>query len=310
MEPFRHNAVVAAEGQDYGPNGIPPTRTIRLMSPGALRTLGTPLLVGRDFRWEELHNQRNVAMVSESFARAEWSTVEGAVGKRVRIGTSQTWQEVIAVVADVYNDGADRPAPPMVYWPARSHDYVAGTLLPRSVNFSMRSERAGTEAFVREIQQAVAEVMPGLPVFQIRTLREVYDLSMARTAFSLVLLGIAGAMALLLGLVGIYGVLAYAVMQRQREVGIRLALGAQPGNVKALFVYRGMMLSGIGIAIGVVVAVGITRWMSSLLFGVTPVDAATFAAAASVLVIAALAASYVPARRAAAVDPVVTLTAQ
>ena len=86
----------------------------RLMSPGALQTLGTPLLVGRDFTWEELYNQRNVAMVSESFARTEWSTVEGAIGKRVLVGTSQTWQEVIGVVADVYDDGADRPAPLIV----------------------------------------------------------------------------------------------------------------------------------------------------------------------------------------------------
>jgi putative ABC transport system permease protein len=107
-----------------------------------------------------------------------------------------------------------------------------------------------------------------------------------------------------------YGVLAYAVIQRQREVGIRLALGAQPGNVKGMFVYRGMILSAVGIAIGAAVAAGITRWMSSLLFGVTPVDAPTFAAAAGVLVIAALAASYLPARRAAAVDPVRTLTGQ
>jgi putative ABC transport system permease protein len=309
MEPFRQSAVVAAEGQDYGPNGIPPTRTIRLISPGALRTLGTVLLAGRDFTWEELHSQRNVALVSESFARTEWSTVEGAIGKRLRVGTSQAWQEVIGVVENVYNDGADRPAPLMVYWPARSHEYVAGALVPRSVNFSLRSERAGTEALVREIRQAVAEVMPGLPVFQTRTLREVYDESMAGTAFSLVLLGIAGAMALLLGVVGLYGVLAYAVMQRQREVGIRLALGAQPGTVTGMFVYRGMKLSGVGIAIGTVVAAGVTRWMSSLLFGVTPVDAVTFAAAASVLVVAALAASYIPARRAAALDPVRTLTA-
>jgi predicted permease len=309
-EPLALDAIVAAEGKEYGSKGIPPIRTIKILSPGALQTLGTPLLVGRDFTWEELHNQRNVAMVSESFARGEWSTVEGAIGKRVLVGTSQTWQEVIGVVADVYDDGADRPAPPIVYWPARLQDYVAGTLLPRSVNFVMRSERTGTEGFVREIRQAVADVMPGLPVFQIRTLREVYDQSMARTSFSLVMLGIAGGMALLLGIVGIYGVLAYAVIQRQREVGIRLALGAQPGNVKGMFVYRGMMLSGIGIAIGVAVAAGITRWMSSLLFGVAPVDAATFAAAASVLVIAALAASYIPARRAAAVDPVQTLTAQ
>jgi putative ABC transport system permease protein len=310
MEPFRINAIVAAEGQDYGPKGIPPTRTIRIVSPGALQTLGTPLLVGRDFTWEEIFNQRNVAMVSESFARGEWSTVEGAIGKRVLVGTSQTWQEVIGVVADVYDDGADRPAPLIIYWPARLQDFVAGTLLPRSVNFVMRSERTGTDEFVQDIRQAVVEVLPGLPVFQVRTLREVYDQSMAPTSFSLILLGIAGGMALLLGIVGIYGVLAYAVMQRRREVGIRLALGAQSGSVKRLFVYRGMVLSGVGIAIGIAVAAGITRWMSSLLYGVTPVDAVTFAAAATVLTLAALAASYLPAHRAAAVDPVETLTGQ
>jgi predicted permease len=304
------NAIVAAEGKEYGSKGIPPTRTIKLISPGALKTLGIPLLVGRDFTWEELHNQRNVAMVSESFARGEWSTVEGAIGKRVLVGTSQTWQEVIAVVADVYDNGADRPAPLTVYWPARLQDFVAGPLLRRSLHFLMRSDRTGSEGFVQDIRQGVAELMPGLPVFEIRTLSEVYDQSMAPTSFSLVLLAIAGAMALSLGIVGIYGVLAYAVTQRQREVGIRLALGAQPGAVKGLFVYRGMMLSAIGITIGAAAAAGITRWMSSLLFGVTPVDAATFATAASVLVIAALAASYLPARRAAAIDPVETLAGQ
>jgi predicted lysophospholipase L1 biosynthesis ABC-type transport system permease subunit len=268
------------------------------------------LLVGRDFTWEELDNQRNVAMVSESFARGEWSTVKGAIGKRVLIGTSQTWQEVIAVVADVHDDGTNKPAPDMIYWPARVQDFVAGTIVPRSVNFSMRSNRTGTEAFVQEIRQAVGEAMPGLPVFQVRSLREVYDQSMAPTSFSLILLAIAGGMALLLGIVGIYGVLAYAVMQRRREVGIRLALGAQSGNVKRLFVYRGLLLAGVGIAIGAAVAAGITRWMSALLYGVTPVDAITFATAAIVLTLAALAASYLPAHRAAGVDPVETLSGQ
>jgi ABC-type antimicrobial peptide transport system permease subunit len=133
---------------------------------------------------------------------------------------------------------------------------------------------------------------------------------MARTSFSLVLLGIAGAMALLLGIVGIYGVLAYAVTQRRREVGIRVALGAAPRTVKRMFVYRGMILAGVGIAVGAALAAGLTRLMSSLLFGVTPVDAITFAAAAAVLVVASLAASYIPARRAAAVDPVETLRGQ
>ena len=304
------NAIVAAEGQDYGTTGIPPTRTIKFMSPELLQTLGTPLLAGRDFTWAELYNQRNVALVSEGFARAAWNTVEGAIGKRVLVGTSETWQDVIGVVADVYYLGADQEAPPTVYWPARLQDFVAGTALPRAVDFVMRSDRTGTESFVREIQDAVAEVVPGVPVFQVRTLREVYDQSMARTSFSLVMLGIAGGMALLLGIVGIYGVLAYAVTQRRREVGIRIALGAQPQVVKGMFVYRGMMLAAVGIALGLAGAAGSTRLMSSLLFGVTPVDAATFAAAAGVLVVAALTASYVPARRAAAVDPVETLRGQ
>jgi predicted permease len=309
MEPLGSSGPVAAEGHEYGPKEVPPSRTIKIMSPGALQTFGTPLLVGRDFTWEELYNQRNVVMVSESFARGEWGTVEGAVRKRVRFSTSQTWQAVIGVVADVYDDGADRPAPLMVYWPARSQEFV-GTSVPRSVNFVMRSERTGTEAFVRDIRQAVAEVMPNLPVFQIRTLREVYDQSMARTSFSLVLLGIAGAMALLLGIVGIYGVLAYAVTRSRREVGIRVALGAAPRTVTRMFVHRGMILSSVGIAVGAAVAAGLTRLISSLLFGVTPLDAATFVAASAILVVAALAASYIPARRAAAVDPVETLRGQ
>ena len=138
----------------------------------------------------------------------------------------------------------------------------------------------------------------------------VYEISMARTSFSLVLLGIAGAMALLLGIVGVYGALAYAIMQREREVGIRLALGAQPRRVKQMFVYRGMILSGAGIAFGASAAAGLTRLMSSLLFGVKPVDTATFASAAGMLALAVLAASYIPARRAAAVDPVETLRGQ
>jgi ABC-type antimicrobial peptide transport system permease subunit len=176
--------------------------------------------------------------------------------------------------------------------------------------FAIRSSRTSTESFIHEIRQAVSAVNADLPIAQVRPLSEVYDQSMARTSLTLVMLGIAGAMALLLGIVGIYGVLAYAVAQRQREVGIRLALGAEPGAVKRMFVSQGMMIAGIGIAVGGAVAAGLTRSMSSLLFGVTPVDAATFASAAGVLVVAALAASYIPARRAAAVDPVETLRAQ
>jgi ABC-type antimicrobial peptide transport system permease subunit len=134
--------------------------------------------------------------------------------------------------------------------------------------------------------------------------------SMARSSFSLALLGIAGATALLLSVVGIYGVLAYAVTQRRREVGIRVALGAAPRSVKRMFVYRGLILSGIGIVVGAIAAAALTRLMSSVLFGVTPVDPVTFVAAAAFLAGAALLASYIPARRAATIDPMQTLRAE
>jgi predicted permease len=303
------SVIVAAQDKTYAVGELPPTRNVKMISPGLFRTLETRLIAGRDMDWTELYNQRNVALVSESFARETWNTVEGAIGKRIKLGTTGSWQEVIGVVADIHDNGADQQPPPIVYWPAREQQMI-GTALPASVAFTLRSNRTGTESFLSDIRQAMSAVDPNLPLASVNTVAAVYEISMARTSFSLVLLGIASAMALLLGIVGIYGVLAYAVAGRQREVGIRLALGAQPHAVKQMFVYRGMIVSGAGIALGAAVAAGLTRLMSSLLFGVTPVDAATFGAAAAVLLVAALIASYVPARRAAAIDPVETLRGQ
>jgi ABC-type antimicrobial peptide transport system permease subunit len=184
-----------------------------------------------------------------------------------------------------------------------------GTYLPATVYFVLRTERAGTESLLAEIRRAVAEVAPDLPLAAVGTLEQHYrdHPSMARSSFSLALLAIAGATALLLCLVGIYGVLAYAVTQRRREVGIRVALGAAPGSVKRMFVYRGWMLSGAGILLGASAAAALTRLLSSLLFGVTPLDAATFAAAAAFLAASAFLASYIPARRAATIDAMQTL---
>ena len=307
------NAIVAVEDETYESGALPPTRRIMAIAPGLLRTLGTPLLAGRDFEWAELHDQRNVALVSERFARESWDSVEAALGKRLRVGTDGPWQEVLGVVGDVYHDGVDREPPATVYWPAREHPYIAGgTYLSRSVAFALRSERTGTDSMLADIRRAVNQVTPDLPIVQVSTLAQIYrdHPSMARSSFSLALLGIAGAMALLLSLVGIYGVLTYAVTQRQREVGIRVALGAAPRTVKSMFVHRAMILAGIGIVIGAVAAAGLTRLMSSLLFGVTPLDAATFALSAAFLAVAAFLASYMPARRAATIDPMETLRAE
>ncbi len=164
--------------------------------------------------------------------------------------------------------------------------------------------------FLNEVQQAVWSVNGNLPVASPQTMEEIYDASMARTSFTLVMLAIAGAMALLLGIVGIYGVIAYAVAQRRREIGIRLALGAQRRELRWMFVRSALLLTGVGVALGVVAAAGLTQLMKSLLFGISPIDPLTYTAVVAVLGGVAVVASYLPARRAAAVNPVEALRAE
>jgi ABC-type antimicrobial peptide transport system permease subunit len=183
-------------------------------------------------------------------------------------------------------------------------------VLSRRVAFVIRSERTGTDRLVNQAREAVWSVNANLPLAQVRTLGEVYDQSMARTSFTLVMLAIAGSMALLLGVSGLYGVISYAVSQRRREIGIRLALGAQAPAILGLFVRRGLMLAGVGIAVGLGSAAAFTGLMRSLLFGIGPLDPITFTAMPVVLATAALLASYLPARRAVAVDPVETMRAE
>ena len=173
----------------------------------------------------------------------------------------------------------------------------------------IRTERAGTQSLLDEVRAAVWSVNSSLPLAQVVTQDDVYQQSMSPTSFTLVMLAIAGTMALLLGIAGVYGVIAYAVTQRRREIGIRIALGAQAGDIRRLFVRRGLMLGIIGLAAGLGGALGFTSWMESLVFGISPRDPLTFAVMPVLLVSAALLASYLPARRAATIDPVETMRA-
>ena len=165
------------------------------------------------------------------------------------------------------------------------------------MTFAIRTPRAGSEALLNEIKQAIWVVNASLPLGSVRTMQEAYDKSMARTSFTLVMLSIAASAALVLGLVGIYGVIAYTVSQRTREIGIRLALGARQGDVKRMFVRSGLGLVAAGIVAGLAAAAALTQAMASVLFGVDPLDPVTFASVPLVLLTAALVASYVPARR-------------
>lgn len=178
------------------------------------------------------------------------------------------------------------------------------TFVQRRAVFAIRSSRAGSQSFLTEIRKAVWSVNPDVPLASIRTLEEVYRGSMARSSFTLVMLAIAGGMALLLGIVGIYGVISYSVSQRTREMGIRIALGAQQNVLTAMVVRHGVLLAGIGVAMGLVAAAAVTRIMSSMLFEIRPVDPVTYGAVSIGLLAAAAAASYLPAHRASAVNPV------
>ncbi len=289
-----------------------PLRLYEYVSPGFFHTAGTRLITGRDLTWNDVYGLRPVVMISENLARELFGTPSAAIGKRIREFESMPWHEVIGVVQDVRENGVQQPAPAIVYWdPIMSYLFGRKEVdAVRTVTFIVRTDRAGTQAFLNQVRQAVWTVNSSLPVASTRTMQSVYDQSLARTSFTLLMLGIAGAMALLLGVIGIYGVISYAVSERRREIGIRLAVGAAPGELKKMFVGSGLKLAGAGAAIGLVTAVALTRLMKSLLFGISPLDPPTYAGVAVFLAVAAVLASYVPARRAARVDPVEALRAE
>jgi len=280
---------------------LPPARRCFWVSPSFFETMGIPLVAGRDLTWNDILSKRPVAVVSENLAREYWQNPSDALGKQIG-GSPKDWRQIVGVVGNVHDDGTSQEAPATVYWPITDSDGFLG-----SPAFALRSTRAGTESLMNEVRQAVSSVDSDLPLYQIHTLDYYYSKSIARTSFTLVMLALAGAMALLLGIVGLYGVIAYSVSQRTHEIGIRMALGAQKRDVLNLVMKGGMSLTVIGVGVGVAGAMALTRFLSSLLYGVKPTDPLTFVVVSLVLIGVALLACYVPARRATKADPIVAL---
>ena len=302
---------VMAADHTYREGELPPIRNFHFVAPGYFATMGTPLVVGRDLTWDDTYQARPVAIISENFAKEYWGSAANALGKKVRVGTTDDWREVIAVSGDIYDDGVSRPAPTSVYWPINVRNFEGQPKqVRRGLDFVVRSDRAGSAAFMSQVQQAVWSVNPDLPLADATTLGRLYTKSMARTSFTLVMLCVAGSMALLLGVIGIYGVISYAVSQRTREIGIRMALGAERRSLTAMFVRQGLVLTGIGIVCGVVVAFAAMRLMASLLYHVSPMDPWTYSAATIAIALVAWLASYLPSRRAAGVNPVNALRSE
>lgn len=308
MDGSRSQDPIYAEDKTYREGTIPPLRRYRWIAPGYFATMGERLLAGRDLTWTETYNCRPVALVTENAARDLWGSPQAAIGKRIRTNKKDDWHEVIGVVANEYTDGVDKKPPSIVYWPLLQKNFEGDAVqVQRSISFVIRTPRANTASFQNQLGSAIWSVNASIPLANMETIETLYERSLARTSFTLTLLGIAGGMALLLGIVGIYGVISYSVSQRTREIGIRLALGAPLRDVIRLFVRSGLLLSTIGCACGIAAALLLTRLMESLLFSVSPSDPLTYCAMSAALIVAAALASYLPARKAIKVDPVEAL---
>jgi putative ABC transport system permease protein len=292
------------------------TRRHKWIGEGYFETMGTRILAGRTFTWQDIHDRIPAVVVSEGLAREYWGGVEAALGKRVSVRPDPVrWNEVVGVVADVREDGVDQDPPLMVYWPQVTLAFWEGSApdqvtVWRYAGYALRTDRMSTPGFLKEVREAIWSVNPNLPLMSAGPLSDFMARSVARRTFALRLLTLAALAALLLGTVGVYGVLSYGVSQRSREMGMRLALGAGRGDVVRMVVRHGAALAGAGIVLGLVLALGFTRLMTSLLFGVSPADPATMAIVAGGLLGVALTASYLPARKAARVDPMVAVRSE
>ena len=302
---------VWAQDHSYSADAMPPLREFVFTAPGMLQTLGIPLVTGRDFTWDDIFQKRPVGMVSETMAREMWGSPSRAIGKHIRVSTKDDWREVVAVVRDVHHDGMNKDAPPVAYWPTSLEHFESEMVsVRRFVVFAIRTPRAGSDSLMNDVRRAVWSVDANLPLTDIHTQDYYFQKSISRTSFTLVMLGIAAGIALLLGIVGLYGVIAYSASQRTREIGIRIALGAQRNTITKMFVRQGLLLAGVGIGCGLLLAFVATRLLKSLLFHVNPADPVTYLLAIVALCGAAALASYIPSRRTAAVNPVEALRAE
>jgi len=290
------------------PDEQPPCVGTAQVTPGFFDALGIPVR-GEVPTWSDMERRSGGVVVTRALADRLWPGVD-ALGKGIRgNGWGEPFYRVVGVADDFRSDGLDRPPLQAVFFPMLPLEGANLWSPPHSMSLAVKTTLARPEELTGAIRRVLADLDATVPLASVRTMEEVVERSptVARASFTMLLLGIAGGMALLLSGVGLYGVIAYSVGQRRTEIGVRVAVGAGAGEVVRMVVRRSLMLSIIGVALGLVAALAVTRVMRSLLFGVTPTDPLALVAAAVLLVLLSLVASLVPARRAVSVDPVEAL---
>ena len=251
-----------------------------------------------------MHAPREV-IVSEAFAQKYWTATE-AVGKRIRMNPLDPWSTIVGIVGSTHDAGLAKPAVAEVYNPFVSTAANGKPWSPRDVAFVVRT--SGNAADVSAgVRSAVRSVAPALPVYRLIPLSSLLQDAEARTTFTVLLLSIAAVVALVIGTMGIYGVVTFIVALRTREIGVRLALGAQPADVRRMVVRRALVDAMIGVTVGVAGAMALTHELSTLLYSVKPTDPVSLLSAGALLLLTALVASWIPARRAARLDPAMAL---
>jgi putative ABC transport system permease protein len=296
------NSTSAYSMEDFPvpPDEVPPLLGTRFVSPGYFQAMGIPVIEGRAF--DRLDLSRREVVVSRSLAERFWKG-KSPIGKRLTAGMTAEpmWYTIAGVVGDVHDRGLEEKPAESIYFPMVRLD-PQEEWAPRSF-FVVVKGQVDPAALVAPVRGVIRELDPNLPLSRVGPMREMVARSMARTSFTMLLLVIAALVALLLGAVGIYGVISYVVGQRKREIGVRMALGAQKRDISRMVLREGLAVTLTGIAIGLAFALAVTRLMIALLYGVTPSDPATFVAVPVLLAGVSLFASWMPARRAAAVDP-------
>jgi len=300
---------VFVEDQPPGPGVNPPCVPVNTVSPGFFDAMGIRVR-GRTPTWSDVESGSGAVVVSKTLAQRFWPG-EDPIGKGLRgNGWERPFYRVVGVTEDVRYNGLDKPPAEMVYFPLVPMEGAPLWSPQRSVTLVVKSTSAHPEQLAATVRRALADIDSDIPLANIRTMNDVVAKSTARTSLTMLLLAIAGGMALVLAGVGLYGVISYIVSRRTREIGIRVALGAQVAEVIRNVTLQSLRLALLGTAAGVIGALLLTRIIRSMLFEVSPTDPIVLAGVSLVLVAVALAASYIPARRAARIDPVIALRAE
>jgi predicted permease len=294
-------ASIAVEDQPRADNELPVFSSLPQASAGYFQAMGIRVLEGRAFEPGDGGDRFRAVIVGRAFAQ-QWWPDRSAIGRRLNFGgEDEAWYEIVGVVDDVRQDGLQEVSQEMVYFPLVT-EAAGQTAVARTLDVVIRTS-GDPLALVPVLRGAIHDLNPRIPIANPRTMTEVFKGATARTSFTMAMLGAASGIALLLGLVGIYGVISYIVSQRTREIGVRMALGASGAVVRGMVVKQGLILSGVGVGLGLLASALLSRVMSSLLFGVSATDPVTYIAVAASLVTVAMLASLIPAVRAAAVDP-------